>query len=81
MLEIRVSREKLPLTRQNMWKMAIVNKGDKKAVLNYIKAQKLLASPTDGLKTYLRFFPTVKWMGREGVQMSAINITNHNSVL
>ena len=40
--------------------MAIVNKGDKKAVLNYIKAQKLLASPTDGLKTYLRFFPTVK---------------------
>ena len=40
--------------------MAIVNKSNKKVVLNYIKGQKLLASPTDGLKIYLRFFPTVK---------------------
>ena len=61
--------------------MTIVNESDKKVVLNYIKTQKLLASPIDGLKTYLRFFPTVKWMGGEGVQMSANNITNHNSVL
>ena len=38
--------------------MAIVNKGDKKVVLNYIKTQKLLANPIDGLKTYLRFFPS-----------------------
>ena len=40
--------------------MAIVNEGDKKVVLNYIKTQKLLASPIDGLKalkTYLCFFP------------------------
>ena len=35
--------------------MAIVNEGNKKVVLNYIKTQKLLASPIDGLKTYLRF--------------------------
>ena len=60
--------------------MATVNKGDKEVVLNYIKTQKLLASPIDGLKTYLRFFPTVKWMGG-GVQMSTINITNHASVI
>ena len=40
--------------------MAIVNEGDKKVVINYIKTQKLLASPIDGLETYLRFFPTVK---------------------
>ena len=46
--------------------MAIVNEGDKKIVLNYIKAQKLLASPIDGLKTYLSFFPTVnKWGEKE----------------
>ena len=44
--------------------MAIMNEGDKKVVLNYIKSRKLLASPIDGLKTYLRFFPTVKRMGR-----------------
>ena len=37
--------------------MAIVNEGDKKVVLNYTKTQKVLASPIDGLKTYLRFFP------------------------
>ena len=67
--------------------MAIVNEGDKEVVLNYIKTQKLLASPIGpigGLKTYLRFLPTVKWMEggeAEGVQMSAINITNHNAVL
>ena len=35
--------------------MAIVNEGDKKVVLNYIKTQKLLASPIDGLKTYYVF--------------------------
>ena len=40
--------------------MAIVNEGDKKVVLNYIKTQKLLACPIDGLKIYLRFFATVK---------------------
>ena len=40
--------------------MAIVNEGDKKKiVLNYIKTQKLLASPIDGLKTNLCFFRTV----------------------
>ena len=61
--------------------MAIVNEGGKKVVLNYIKTQKLLASPIDGLKTSLRFFPTVKWMGGEGFQMSTINITNHASVI
>ena len=59
MLKIRLSCEKLLLTRQNKRKMAIVNEGDKK-VLNYIITQKLLASPRDGLKAYLRFFPTVK---------------------
>ena len=32
--------------------MAIVNEGDKKVVLNYIKTQELLASTIDGLKTY-----------------------------
>ena len=61
--------------------MAIVNECDKKVVLNYIKTHKLLASPIDGLKTCLHFFPTVKLMGGKGVQMSAINITNHTSVL
>ena len=63
--------------------MAIVNDGDKEVVLNYIKTQKLLASPIDGLKTYLGFFPTVKWMGEGGggVQMSTINVTNHASVI
>ena len=43
--------------------MAIVNEGDKEVVLNYIKTRKLLASPIGpigGLKTYLRFLPTVK---------------------
>ena len=40
--------------------MAIVNEGDEKVVINYIKTQKLLASPIDGLETYLRFFPRVK---------------------
>ena len=40
--------------------MAIVYEGDKKVILNYIKTQKLLPSPVDGLKTYLRFVPTVK---------------------
>ena len=61
--------------------MAIVNADDKKIGLNYIKTHKLLASPTYGLETYLYFFPTVKWMGGEWVQMSAINITNHTSVI
>ena len=61
--------------------MAIVNECDKKVVLNYIKTHKLLASPIVSLKAYLHFFPTVKWMGGEGVQMWAINITNHTSVL
>ena len=61
--------------------MAIVNEGDKEVVLNYIKTQKLLASPIDGLKTYLCFFPTVNERGGEGVQMSAIDITNLNSVM
>ena len=60
--------------------MAIVNEGDKKVVLNYTKTQKVLASPIDGLKTYLRFFPTVKRM-RGGVQMSTINMANHTSVI
>ena len=50
--------------------MAIVNEGDKKVVLNYIKTRKLLASPIDGLKTYLRFFPTVKWMGRRSADVN-----------
>ena len=45
--------------------MAVVNECDKKVVLNYIKTHKLLASPIDGLKTYLHFFPTVKWMGEK----------------
>ena len=40
--------------------MAIVNEGDKKVVLNYIETRKLLASPIDDLKTYLRFSPAVK---------------------
>ena len=40
--------------------MAILNEGDEKVVINYIKTQKLLASPIDGLETYLRFFATVK---------------------
>ena len=40
--------------------MAIENTGDKKVVLKYIKTQKLLACAIDGLKAYLRFFPTVK---------------------
>ena len=40
--------------------MAILNEGDEKVVINYIKTQKLLASPIDGLKTYLRFFPIVQ---------------------
>ena len=40
--------------------MAIVKGRDKKVILNYIKTRKLLASPIDGLKTYLRFFRTVK---------------------
>ena len=61
--------------------MAIENTGDKKVVLKYIKTQKLLACAIDGLKAYLRFFPTVKWMRGEGVQMSATNTTNHTSVI
>ena len=65
MLEIRLSCEKLLLTRQNKGNMAIVNEGDKKVVLNYIKTQKLLASPIDGLKTYLCFFPTVNEWGEK----------------
>ena len=37
-----------------------MNEGDKKVVLNYIKTQKLLASPIDGLKALnlLMFFPS-----------------------
>ena len=50
--------------------MAIVNESDKKVVLNYIKTQKLLACPVDGLKTYLRFFPTVQWLGEESPDVS-----------
>ena len=45
--------------------MAIVNEDDKKVVINYIKTQKLLASPIDGLKTYLCFFPTVNEWGEK----------------
>ena len=52
MLEIRLSCEKLLLTRQNKGNMAIGNEGDKKVVLNYIKTRELLASTIDGLKTY-----------------------------
>ena len=62
--------------------MAIVNEGDKKVVLNYIKTQKLLASPIDGLKTYLCFFPTVnEWGEKESNVSHCINITNLNSVM
>ena len=65
-MEIRLSCKKLLLTRQNKWKMTIVNEGDKKIVLNYIKTQEILASPIDGLKTYLYFFPTVnEWRKKE----------------
>ena len=46
--------------------MAIVNEGDKKVILNYIKTQKLLGSPIDSLKIYLRIFPAIKWMGGGG---------------
>ena len=43
--------------------MAIVNADDKKIGLNYIKTHKLLASPTDGLETYLYFFPNSQMNG------------------
>ena len=43
--------------------MAIVNEGDKKVVLNYIRTQKLLASPISDLKTYLLFFPNSQMNG------------------
>ena len=69
-MEIRLNYEKLLLTGQNKWKVAIVNESDKKVVLNYIKTQKLLACPVDGLKTYLRFFPTVQWLGEESPDVS-----------
>ena len=62
--------------------MAIVNESEQKVVLNYIKTQKLLASPIDGLKIYLRFFPNSQTNGGgEGVQMLPIIIANHTSVL
>ena len=50
--------------------MTIVNESDKKIVLNYIKTQKLLACPIDDLKNYLRFSPTVQWMGEESPDVS-----------
>ena len=50
--------------------MAIVNEGDKKNSSKLYKTQKLLASPIDGLKTYVCFFPTVNEWGEKESNVS-----------